>query len=306
MGDAGDDTRSGWADHQLDLHGHRLCYRAAGRGAPVLLVHGLLSSSHTWLPLVEHLGSDHRLIAPDLFGHGASDKHDADYTIGGQATVLRDLLVASGHERVTVVGHSYGGGVALQFAYQFPERVERLVLVGSGGLGAEVSPLLRATSLPGSELVLGLVPGRWVEAAGLRIQRLLSPLGWRPRADLEEMWRAVVALGDPAARRAFLRTTRAVIGWEGQRVSAADRLHLAAHVPTLIVWGDDDPIIPVEHARATHAAIPESRLEIVAGGGHWPHLEDPHRVAAAMREFIATTAPARFSPASAAELLAAG
>lgn len=306
MGNGGDETRSGWIGHEVDLHGHRLRYRTAGQGAPMLLVHGILSSSHTWSPLAEHLGSGHRLIAPDLFGHGESDKHDADYTIGGQATALRDLLVACGHERVTVVGHSYGGGVALQFAYQFPERVERLVLVGSGGLGAEVSPLLRATSLPGSEFVLRLVPARWVESAGLRLRRLLGPLGWQPRADLEEMWRAVVALGDPATRRAFLRTTRAVIGWEGQRVSAADRLHLAAHVPTLIVWGDDDPIIPVEHAHTTHAAIPESRLEIVEGGGHWPHLEDPHRVAEAMREFVATTAPARLSSANAADLLAAG
>src|SRR5919198_5217771 len=141
---------------EIELHGHRVSYRVAGEGPVILLIHGIAGSSGQWEPAMALLAGDHTLIAPDLLGHGRSAKPRGDYSLGAYAAGLRDLMVALDHPRSTVVGHSLGGGVALQFAYQFPERTERLALVSSGGLGREVHFLLRAATLPGSELVLPL------------------------------------------------------------------------------------------------------------------------------------------------------
>jgi pimeloyl-ACP methyl ester carboxylesterase len=236
------------------------------------------------------------VIAPDLLGHGASAKPRGDYSLGAYASGVRDLLAALGHDHVTVVGHSLGGGVAMQFAYQFPERTQRLVLVSSGGLGREVNLLLRAAALPGAELVLPfLVPGwldRVVDGAGWAGSRL----GLRVRQDVGEMVRGFLSLNDAAARAAFLHTIRAVIDPGGQRVSGHDRLYLTANLPTLLLWGERDPIIPVAHAHAAHAAMPGSRLEVFAASGHFPHMDDTFRFVEAMRDFLATTAPAELDP----------
>ena len=149
-------------------------------------------------------------------------------------------------------------------AYQFPERCERLVLVSSGGLGRELHPLLRAAALPGAEVVLP-----WLCVAGRRgvgsVAHALGRLGLRASADLEEIWRSFVSLEEPDARQAFLHTVRGIIDLGGQRVSAADRLYLAGELPTLIVWGENDPLIPVQHAHVAHANIPGSRLETLSG-----------------------------------------
>src|SRR5450759_3533824 len=151
----------------------------------------------------------------------------------------------------TIVGHSLGGGIAMQFAYQFIERCERLVLVSSGGLGREVHPLLRAAALPGAEAVLP-----WLSTAGRRgvgaLVRGMRRLGIRAGPDLDETWRSFVSLEEPAARRAFIQTVRGVMDLGGQRVSANERLYLADGLPTLIVWGEKDPLIPVRHAREAH------------------------------------------------------
>jgi pimeloyl-ACP methyl ester carboxylesterase len=235
------------------------------------------------------------VVAPDLLGHGRSDKPAGDYSLGSFASLLRDLLVALGHERATVVGQSLGGGVAMQFSYQYPERCERLVLVGSGGLGREVNPLLRFLSLPGSEAVLRLGCAASVRGAIHSVGRLASRVGLRPAPVVAELWRSYTSLADDATRRAFLRTLRAVVDPRGQAVSAANRLHLAGEVPTLIVWGDADPIIPVEHAHAAHASIPGSRLEIFEGIGHYPHCEAPERFVEVLTEFIESTVPARIT-----------
>jgi pimeloyl-ACP methyl ester carboxylesterase len=192
-----------------------------------------------------------------------------------------------GVERATVVGHSLGGGVAMQFAYQFPDMVERLVLVGSGGLGREVSPLIRSAALPFAEQVLPLLTARPLIEAGSAVAGLIGRLGFKPGADLAEVSRGVASLGDTERRAAFVRTVRSVISPLGQRVTATDRLYLAADLPTLIVWGDRDPIIPVEHGRAAHALLPSSRLEIFEGAGHFPQLDDPLRFAELVTEFVA-------------------
>lgn len=278
---------------ETTLHGHRVTYRTAGDSGPVvLLVHGITGSSQHWAPVVDLLASDFTVIAPDLLGHGESAKPRGDYSLGAYASGLRDLLALLGHEKATVVGHSLGGGVAMQFAYQFPERCERLVLVDSGGLGREVHPLLRAAALPGADIVLPLIAANWSLSAGQAVGSALGRLGLRAGSDLAEMARGYGSLADREARAAFLHTLRAVIEPGGQRVSAIDRLYLAEEMPSLIVWGKRDPLIPVSHAQNAHDAMPGSLLEIFEDSGHFPQLDDPIRFAALLAEFIDSTEPA--------------
>ncbi len=280
------------APRELVLHGHRMSYRTAGEGPVIALVHGITSTSDTWRELLPLLAQRHTVVAPDLLGHGDSAKPRGDYSLGAYAAGLRDLLVALGHDRATVVGHSLGGGVAMQFAYQFPERCERLALISSGGLGREVHWLLRAASLPGSELVLPLIAAPKVLEVGAAVGAFLTRIGLRPSSDLGEIARGYASLGNSRARLAFLHTLRAVIDPIGQRVSAHDRLYLAAEVPTLIVWGEGDPVIPAEHGRDAHAAMPGSRLETLPQAGHFPHLEQPRTVARVLEELVADSEPA--------------
>jgi pimeloyl-ACP methyl ester carboxylesterase len=235
------------------------------------------------------------LIAPDLVGHGDSDKPRGDYSLGAYASGLRDLLGALGHDRATVVGHSFGGGVAMQFAYQFPEHCERLVLVSSGGLGDEVNLLLRLLTLPGSELVLPVACNNWVHGAGHTVSRWLGNIGLRTSPHITEIWDSYGSLADGETRTAFVHTLRSVIDVAGQRVSAADRLYLAAAVPMLIVWGGRDHIIPVEQGRAAHDAIAGSRLHVFERAGHFPHCEHPAEFAAIVGEFIDSTEPSTLS-----------
>ena len=279
----------------IEIHGHRVGYLSAGSGPVVVLIHGMAGSSATWRAVVPRLAEHFTVIAPDLVGHGASEKPRGDYSLGAFASGVRDLLLALGQERATVVGHSFGGGVALQFAYQFPERCDRLVLVASGGLGEEVNLLLRLLALPGAELVLPLACNSWVHNAGVTVAGWLAKLGLSADARVREIWESYGSLADAEARTAFLHTLRSVIDLGGQRVSAADRLYLARAVPTLIIWGDHDHMIPVDQGRATHTAISGSRLEIFEGAGHFPHSERPSRFAEVLVDFIDTTEAATTS-----------
>ena len=289
------DFPTGMELHSVTLHGHGVGLRVAGDGAVLVLIHGMTSSSATWTRAGRRLAERFTVVAPDLLGHGATATPGGDYSLGAQATFLRDLLLLLGHDRATVVGHSFGGGVAMQFAYQYPERCERLVLVGSGGLGREVSGLLRLLALPGAEHVLPLFCRGALADAASTMARWARGIGLRPTAAAEEIWRGYASLADARSRAAFFRTLRAVVGFDGQAVSAADRLRLAAELPTLIVWGDRDGIIPVEHARRAHAVIARSRLEIFDGAGHFPHCEAPERFARCVMAFVAETEPAALS-----------
>lgn len=275
------------------LHGRSVTYAEAGEGPVLLLIHGMGGTFENWQEVVVPLSRHHRVIAPDLPGHGASGPGGGDYSIGAFAAGLRDLLLALGHKRATVVGHSLGGGIAMQFAYQFPEMVERLVLVSSGGLGPEVSPILRAATLPGADLFISATA-----AVGSKIvpalARGLAMLGLRPSADLHEVIRGYGTLTDPVRRTAFLATVRAVLGTGGQMVDATDRLYLAEAMPLLIVWGADDPIIPAHHGEDAHDHIPGSRLEIFDGVGHLPQVEAPLRFVTTLEEFLEQTEPAEF------------
>jgi pimeloyl-ACP methyl ester carboxylesterase len=274
------------------LHGHRIAYRTAGSGPVLLLIHGIAGSSATWDEVMPRLAERYCVVAPDLLGHGGSAKPRGDYSLGAQASGIRDLLGVLGHERASVVGHSLGGGVAMQLAYQFPERCERLVLVSSGGLGRELHRLLRAAALPGAEWVLPLLCAAGVRDAVDGLSRFLARVGLRAAPDIEELWRGFCSLADADSRQAFVHTLRTIVDPGGQRVSAADRLYLAAKVPTLIVWGERDPMIPASHARSAHEAIPGSRLEVFPGAGHFPHLDDPHRFVGVLLDFLHSTAPA--------------
>ncbi len=275
----------------VTLHGRAVTYAEAGDGPLLLLVHGLAGTYESWSSVIEPLSRAHTVLAPDLPGHGASEPGGGDYSLGALATGLRDLLVALGHDRATLVGHSLGGGIAMQLSYQFPEIAERLVLVGSGGLGREVSPVLRAAALPGADLFIAATaaPGR---VAGSALGRGLAAVGLRPNADVAEVARGYASLADADRRAAFLATLRSVVGAGGQRVYAGDRLYLADGVPVLIVWGERDPIIPASHGEQAHEAIPGSRLEIFEGVGHMPQLEAPGRFVAVLERFLAETAPA--------------
>ena len=280
---------------EITLHGHRVSYRTGGpEGAPLLLlVHGITNSSETWEPVLPLLEQHFTVIAPDLLGHGNSDKPRGDYSLGAAASLLRDLMLALGHEHATVVGHSLGGGIAMQLAYQFPERVGRLVLVSSGGLGREVSIALRAATLPGSELVLPLLVSRPLLSAGGALGRLLGLVGLRLGSDIASIATGMASLQDVEARRAFVHTARSVIDVGGQLVNATDRLYLAEALPTLLVWGERDPIIPHAHGLQAHELMPGSRLELFEKSGHFPHQDDPIRFALVMRKFVEDTEAAR-------------
>jgi pimeloyl-ACP methyl ester carboxylesterase len=281
--------------HELTLHGHGVTYRAAGRGPVLLLLHGIANSSRTWERVAPLLSERFTLIAPDLLGHGESATPRGDYSLGAHATGVRDLLTALGHERVTVVGHSLGGGIAMQFAYQFPERCERLVLVSSGGLGREVHLLLRAAALPGADYVLPLLTSNHLLGAGRRLGILLRRARLAPDGDVRVLAEGFASLDNGGSRQAFLHTVRAVIDPGGQRISAHDRLALAAVMPSLIVWGERDSIIPVAHGAAAHEAMPGSRFEVFPGAGHLPHDADPGRFAAILTDFCDTTDDARLT-----------
>ncbi|MEA2148210.1 MAG: hypothetical protein QOD69_40 [Solirubrobacteraceae bacterium] len=277
---------------RIELHGHVCSYRTGGRGPVLVLIHGITNSSASWEPVFGMLAQHFTVVAPDLLGHGDSAKPRGDYSLGANASLLRDLLLALGHERATIAGHSLGGGIAMQFSYQFPERVERLVLVSSGGLGRQVTPMLRAVALPGAELVLPLLASQPLVGAGATIGGLIDKVGLRLGADIMAMATGFASLQDIETRRAFIQTARSVIDYGGQRVNATDKLYLAQAVPTLIAWGDRDPIIPARHGIRAHELIPGSRLELFEGAGHFPHHDDPVRFATVITDFVATTEPA--------------
>ncbi len=295
--------------HEVDhvtIHGHRRAFVKIGHGPALLLLHGLGCDHLTWEPVLDRLAEHYTVIAPDLLGHGRSAKPRADYSVGGYANGMRDLLTVLGIDKVTVVGHSFGGGVAMQFAYQFPERTERMVLVGSGGLGPEVTPIIRAITTPGYQQAMGVLtlPGiRHVGIAGLRVA---AATGSRHTRDLREVADIYETFKDPAARAAICHVVRAVVDWKGQIVTMADRAYLTDVMPMAVIWGQDDHVIPVSHARRAAALAPKARVEIIPNAGHFPHKDHPERFARILHEFVRSTQPATYSRARWRRLLKNG
>jgi pimeloyl-ACP methyl ester carboxylesterase len=265
----------------MTLHGDRVAYRDEGAGEVLLLVHGMGGSSNTWSGVIPLLAKKYRVIAPDLLGHGESDKPRGDYSVGAFAVLLRDLLDALDVTRVTVIGHSLGGGIAMQFAHQHRQYCERIVLISSGGFGGDVGRVLRLLSLPGSELVLPVLMSRPALLAGNALRALMGS---------SNRFHAHPSLSNRDHRQAFLRTLRSVVDFHGQAVSALNRLCFSAVLPALIISGDQDGVIPVEHARAAHQTMPNSRLHIIRGVNHHPPTERPEDVAHLIDDFVATTA----------------
>ena len=274
------------------IHGHDMAYRREGSGPALLLLHGIAGSSRTWRDVIPLLVDRFTVIAPDFMGHGLSEKPVGDYSLGAFASGIRDFLEVLDIDRATVVGQSFGGGVAMQLAYQHPELCERLVLVDSGGLGREVNWILRFMTLPGSEYVMPLIFPKFVRNWGDSLFRSINDRGIH-LGRIAEMWSVYASLAEADNRQAFARTIRSVIEPGGQTVSAMDRLYLASSLPTLIIWGDRDDIIPVSHARAAHEAIPGSRLVIIEGVGHFPQIEAPDQFVAALVDFVDSTTPVR-------------
>lgn len=276
----------------LDLHGERMAYLDEGQGEVILLLHGMAGSSQTWRSVLRPLSRKYRVIAPDLLGHGNSTKPRSDYSLGAFAVSLRDLLDELGVSRATVVGHSLGGGVAMQFTYQHPDYCERLILMNSGGLGPDVGWTLRLLSAPGAELFMPIIAPPPVLSAGEKVRSWFAKAGIQsPRG--AEIWNAYSSFADPSTRRAFLRTLRSVVDYRGQAVSALNRLHLRTDMPTMAIWGDQDAIIPVDHAYAAQQTRPDVRLEVLEGVGHFPQVERPMEVVELIDDFISNQAAAQ-------------
>ena len=276
----------------VTIHGHRRAFVRAGSGPALLLLHGLGCDHTTWAPVIASLARRYTVIAPDLLGHGHSDKPRADYSVGGYANGMRDLLSVLGIDRVTVVGHSLGGGVAMQFAYQFPERTERLVLVAPGGFGPEVTPAIRAVTTPGFHQVMGglTLPGiRHVSLAGLRA---LARTPIRRTRDLAEVADIIESFADSRTRAAIRHVVRAVVDWKGQIITMTDRAYLTEAMPMCVIWGSDDMVIPVSHATTAAAVAPSARIEVIPNAGHFPHKDHPQRFVKLLNDFIRTTQPA--------------
>jgi pimeloyl-ACP methyl ester carboxylesterase len=286
------------------VHGWRRAFVRTGSGPVLLLLHGLGGNLCTWNRVLPALAEHHTVIAPDLLGHGRSDKPRADYSISGYANGMRDLLTVLGIQRATVIGHSFGGGVAMQFAYQYPERCERVVLVATGGLGPDVSPMLRLLTVPGSGVVLGILaspPFRQLASGLTRLAFRLPGLGRLPDTgdgrllpvrDGSELLDGLGALARSDSRSAFLQVLRAAVDPAGQVITMLDRGYLAAAVPVLLIWGDEDSVIPVAHAYRGAEALPGSRLVVIEGAGHFPHRDRPEAFVASVEDFVATSEPA--------------
>jgi pimeloyl-ACP methyl ester carboxylesterase len=281
----------------LTMHGHRRAYVKAGAGPVLVLLHGLGCDHTTWEPVIDRLAQDYTVIAPDLLGHGRSAKPRADYSLGGYANGMRDLLTVLGVDKVTIVGHSFGGGVAMQFAYQFPERTERLVLVASGGLGPEVSPAIRAVTTPGFHQVMGVLTLPGIRHVGKASLRGLARTPFKVTRDLDEVAEIYDSFKDPHARAAIRHVVSAVVDWRGQIVTMADRAYLTQAMPMAVVWGRDDAVIPVRHAANAEALGSDVDLEIIEDAGHFPHKDHPERFTEVVDRFIRSTRPATYSRA---------
>ena len=290
------------------IHGYRRAFRIAGSGPAVLLIHGVGDNSTAWQPVHSRLARRFTVIAPDLLGHGQSDKPRADYSVAAYANGMRDLLSVLGIEKATVVGHSLGGGVAMQFAYQFPHLVDRLILVSAGGVTKDVNFALRLASLPVGGEALALLRLPLVLPAMQTLGRLLGGVigSTGIGRDIPNALRILAELPEPTASAAFTRTLRAVVDWRGQVVTMLDRCYLTESIPVQLVWGDKDAVIPVSHGHMAHAAMPGSRLEIFPNSGHFPYHDYPDRFVELIEDFVDSTTAAQYDQDILRELLRKG
>jgi pimeloyl-ACP methyl ester carboxylesterase len=287
-------SRTSYEIQYVTIHGHRRAYVKVGTGPALLLLHGLGCDHTTWAPVIAALARRYTVIAPDLLGHGKSAKPRADYSVGGYANGMRDLLTVLGIDRVTVVGHSLGGGVAMQFAYQFPERTERMILVAPGGMGQEVTMAIRAVTLPGFHAAMGVVTLPGVRHVTKAVLRSLAASGLSHVRDLDEVAEIVDSFKDRQTRTAIRHVVRAVVDLKGQIVTMVDRAYLTQAMPILVVWGSDDRVIPVRHADNVRAIAPGAVVEVLPNSGHFPHRDHPQRFVKVLNDFVRRSQPAAY------------
>jgi pimeloyl-ACP methyl ester carboxylesterase len=258
-------------DRFVDVDGLRVRYRCAGDRGPVLvLLHGIGRTLEDWSENMLALSGSCQVFAVDFPGCGLSDKPVLPYTIPFLAGFVRDFMRVLNLERVTLVGNSMGGGISLEFAAQFPTLLEGLVLVAPAGMGPKGAQFLGLCSIP----VFGEVISRPSRAGSKRALELLY-------ADRDQMTQARATRdfelsSQPGATRAFLKMLRFMANRHGAKPAFYNRsLENAAnvHVPTLIVWGVQDQILPVEYAPVAERVIPGARLQIYDPCGHFPMLE---------------------------------
>lgn len=278
----------------VTVHGHRRAFVRTGSGPALLLLHGLGCDHTTWDPVIDRLAKRFTVIAPDLLGHGASDKPRADYSVGGYANGMRDLLTVLGIDRVTVVGHSLGGGVAMQFTYQYPELVERLVLVAPGGFGPEVTPAIRMITAPGFHQLAAVATLPGLRHAGVAWLRALKKTGLTLTRDLDAVADIYDSFKDERTRAAIRHVVRAVVDWRGQVITMVDRAYLTEHMPICLIWGEDDLVIPASHAEHARRVAPGAQITLLPNCGHFPHRDHPDRFAKVLQDFVRTTPPAAY------------
>jgi pimeloyl-ACP methyl ester carboxylesterase len=272
----------------LGVFGRQVAVQVDGSGHPVVLLHGLGGTSKTWQQTIDCLGGSLLTVAIDLAGHGRSTRDRGDYSITANAVLVRGVLDQLGIDRALVVGHSYGGGVALAAAVIFPEKVAGLGLVAAGGLGHEAAPVLRAMSLPFVGELASLAIHPWlIDKIDATFNRL-SAVGFHEPTEFLQKRQLLRSLSDMSARGSFLDTLRGVINLQGQQVNGAERLDQVGDIPVLVVWGDRDPMLPISHADVVTDALPHARVEIFEGAGHFPHAQDPGRLAHLLGEMAST------------------
>jgi pimeloyl-ACP methyl ester carboxylesterase len=291
---------------RVRIHGHTRAFVMTGQGPTILLLHGIGMSHTTWNLVIPKLARNFTVIAPDLLGHGESDKPRADYSIGGYANAMRDLLLHLGIPSATVVGHSLGGGIAMQFAYQYPQMTERIVLVASGGLGRSVSPVIRAFTIPGTGPILAVAAHGAVRSVTMPVLERLAGSGLPGTQDLHGMIEVYDSLADKRSRAPFRHVLRAAVDWRGQVITMIDRAYLAQHLPAMVVWGARDMVIPVKHAYAAKELLPAARLEVFADAGHMPHEDFAEHFSDVMTSFVLESAAATYDEDDFRRLLHAG
>lgn len=256
----------------VDVGGVRTRHVAAGKGSPAVLLHGIGRSLEDWTPTAQALAAaGRRVYAPDLIGFGYSDKPDVPYSLAGLARFVGHYLEAVGETRpVTLIGNSLGGAVAQRFAVMFPARTRGLILVNSAGFGPEVAGVLRALSVRGvGELLLRPTPRN----ARQTVQSLFCDQSF---ATEERVTQALELARQPGAARAFLRVLRDLGDWRGVRAAWREDLRgrlAAQELPTLIVWGERDLILPARQLEAARAGQPHARTHLFRHTGHMPQLE---------------------------------
>ena len=264
-------TAPGTPTATAEVDGLRLRYRDGGSGEPVLLLHGIGRSLEDWTEQHDRLSDRYRVISLDLPGFGYSDRLPGSTTLTGLAAALPRFLDAVGVAGpVHVVGHSLGGAVAMRLAADRPERARSLVLANSAGFGKEVTFALRVLAVRPLGALL-LRPSR--TGATRTTQAIFRD---RSFATAERIEHAFALSGRPAHSRTLLEVARELGGFRGVHEPWRTALlaDLTAHdIPTLVVWGDRDLILPAAHLEAARAALPQAETHLFPATGHMPQIE---------------------------------